>query len=74
MALNKEERKKLDDTHDAVLTLKTVLLGKDSDNGLVGDVKRNSRNIMKLSIAAAILAATLGGSAAGILKLLGGLL
>jgi len=45
MALNKEERKKLDDTYDAVIILKTVLLGKASDNGLVGDVKRNTRSI-----------------------------
>jgi len=61
MALNKEERKKLDDTHDAALTLMTVLLGRDSDNGLVGDVKRNTKNINKLYVALIGISLVIGG-------------
>ena len=61
MALNKEERKKLDDTHDAAITLMTVLLGKNSDNGLVGDVRRNTKNINKLYAALVGISLVIGG-------------
>ena len=61
MALNTEEREKLEETHDAVLILKTVLLGKDSDNGLVGDVKRNTKNINKLYAALIGISLVIGG-------------
>jgi len=61
VALNKEERKKLDDTHDAAITLMTVLLGKNSDNGLVGDVRRNTKNINKLYAALVGISLVIGG-------------
>jgi len=61
MALNKEERKKLDETHDTVIILKTVLLGKESDNGAVGDIKRNTRNINKLYAALVGISLVIGG-------------
>ena len=61
MALNKEERKKLDETHDTVIILKTVLLGKEGDNGAVGDIKRNTRNINKLYAALVGISLVIGG-------------
>ena len=39
MALNEDERKKLEETHDATIQIKTVLLGMNGDDGLVGEVK-----------------------------------
>ena len=38
-----KDREKLDETHDSVLKLKTVLLGTDGDNGVVGQVKENTK-------------------------------
>ena len=40
MALNKEERRQLNDTHEKVTKLSVVLLGADGDEGLVGEFKR----------------------------------
>ncbi len=48
MALTKDEREKLDRTHDTVIEIKTVLLGTDSDNGMVGDLKRLAKSHYKL--------------------------
>ena len=49
MALTKEERQKLDETHDSIIEIKTVLLGTDGYNGLVGDIKRNSQAILTIN-------------------------
>ena len=40
MALNQDEKEKLDETHDASIQVKTVLLGANGDDGLCGEVKR----------------------------------
>jgi len=40
MALTKDEKQKLDNTHDAVIQIRTVLLGANGDDkGLCGEVK-----------------------------------
>lgn len=49
MALTKEEREKLDKTHDRVAQIATVLLGTNGDDGLIGDVKINTRALMTLT-------------------------
>jgi len=40
MALTASEKKTLQETHDNGIKVKTVLLGVNGDDGLVGDVKR----------------------------------
>ena len=49
MALTEEERQKLNETHDSIIEIKTVLLGTDGYNGLVGDIKQNSQAILALN-------------------------
>ncbi len=45
-----ERDKKIEETHDTVLELKVVLLGRNSDKGLVGLVNSNTRKINRLNI------------------------
>ena len=49
MALTKDERELLQDTHDAQIQIRTVLLGVNGDEGLVGEVRHviNSHNKLK---------------------------
>lgn len=76
MALNKEERETIDNIKEAVIELKTVLLGTDGDNGLIGDVKRLGDSHFKLKQRFWILIGILAGSGIGggvaIDKFLGG--
>jgi len=65
MALTKEESRKLEETHDAVMQVKTVLLGANGDDGLVGEVKRVTRSHYNLKRVVWILIGFLAG--AGIL-------
>ena len=62
MALNKEERKKLDETHDTVIILKALLLGDRGDNGMVGDFKRLSKSHYNLRTRFWLLVGILAGS------------
>jgi len=48
MPLTKDERKKLDETHDTVNKLKTTLVGMNGDEGLVGDFKKVAESHYKL--------------------------
>ncbi len=48
MALTKEERQKLDETHDTVGKIKTVLVGLNGDEGLVGQVSEIGKSHYKL--------------------------
>ena len=72
MTLTPEELRKIDETHDTVITLKTVLLGANGNPGLVDQViantKRSSRNTIILT--AIIASGGLGGGIFGIIKLL----
>lgn len=72
MTLTIEERKKLDETHDTVIKLKTVLLGANGQPGLVdqviGNTKRSTRNTLILT--AIISSGGLGGGIFGIIKLI----
>jgi len=62
MALNKEEREKLDATYDLVKELKIILLGKNSDKGLMGDFLNVARSHWSLRRNFWILVAFLVGS------------
>ena len=70
--LTKDERQKLDETHDTVITLKTVLLGADGNPGLIDQVhsntKRSTRNT--IIIAGIIGSGALGGGVYGLIQLL----
>jgi len=56
--MNQDDRdKKIEETHDVVIQLKTVILGIDGDPGLVGLVYSNTRKINKITI---ILAGLIG--------------
>ena len=56
--MNQDDRdKKIEETHDVVIQLKTVILGIDGDPGLVGLVESNTRKINKITI---ILAGLIG--------------
>ena len=72
MATLEEIDKKLDRVENGVIELKTVLLGKNSDKGLVGQVNDNTRRINHntIIIAALIGSGVLGGSIVGLIKLL----
>lgn len=69
MALTKDERQKIDETHDAVLVLKTLLLGKNSDKGLVGQVWHNTKRINNLYLILASVGGA-GGVAGVVTKML----
>ena len=47
MAFTKEDQKKLDETHDTVIQLKTVILGTNSDKGLAGWVEELDRMVAR---------------------------
>jgi len=72
MTLTPEELRKIDETHDTVIKLKTVLLGANGNPGLVDQVlantKRSSRNTIILT--AIIASGGLSGGVFGIIKLL----
>ena len=75
MALTKEEREIINNTRDTVIELKAVLLGTDSDKGLVGTVTRIGNGHNRLTKAFWILVGILVGSgvlAVDKLGLLGG--
>ena len=72
MAYTKEDKEKLNETHEAVIKLKTVLLGANGDKGIVGQVNENTKKVNRNTI---ILAALLGsgvltGGGIGIAQLL----
>lgn len=48
MALTKEERETIEETKETVITLKTVLLGVNGDEGLVGELKMVKTNVNTL--------------------------
>ncbi len=54
--------------HDMIVEMHTVIF----KNGLLGQVKRNSRAINKLWIAVVLIASSVGGGAYGIVELLRG--
>ena len=68
------ENELLKETHDSVIEIKTVLLGKNGDDGLVGDFGRLSRSHYKLKqnfwilVAFLIGSGVLVGSLVGILR------
>jgi len=62
MALTKDEKGKLDETHDKVLKLSTVLLGTNGDNGLVGEFRRVAQSHFTLKRNFWILVGILTGS------------
>jgi len=79
MELTRELVDKIEKTHDTVLELKVVIVGKNSDKGLVGQVndtaKKVDDNTKKIHTDRIILAAILGsgligGGVAGLLQLL----
>ena len=66
--IDPEVRKKIDETHDTVIELKTVLLGANGDEGLVGDVHKviegieeNTKKINKLRVIVYVLIGILSG-------------
>ena len=61
MEFSQREADKIDETHDAVIVIKTVLLGKNSDKGLVGDVEDLKKGHGKLKKAFWLLVGTLPG-------------
>lgn len=61
MALNKTEKQLLDETHAGMIKIKTVLLGANGDNGICGDVARNSKAISNLKKTLYILIGVLMG-------------
>ena len=74
MALTKEERQKLDETHDTVIQLKTVLIGVNGQEGLVRKVEANSKRSTRNSIiiAAILGSGVLGGGIMGVIQLVSG--
>ena len=63
---------KLDRVENVVIELKTVLLGKNSDKGLVGQVDENTKKIStnRVILAAILGSGVLGGGVAGLVQLL----
>ena len=48
MALTKDERRKLDETHEGMGEVRTVLLGAKGDIGLVGEFRELAKSHYKL--------------------------
>jgi len=46
--LTEAEKKAIQETHDTVIQLKTILIGVNGDEGLVGEIKDLHRNHNKL--------------------------
>ena len=69
---NETDREKLDETHDTVITLKTVLLGTNGDNGVVGQVKDNTKRSHQNRIIIALFMGSglIGGSIFGVVQML----
>jgi len=69
-----KQSEKIDETYKIVTELKVVLLGKNSDKGIVGQVNSNTKKINRANIIIASIIGTgiLGGGAAGLVQLLGG--
>ena len=58
--------------HDMLMDIHTVLLGTNGQGGLYRQVKDNTKNINRIWIVLAVLAASVGGGTWGIVnKLLG---
>ena len=79
MATLKQIDEKLDRVENVMIELKTVLLGKNHDKGLVGQVEENTEQIVKIKGNYKTLVGILigsgiftGGAVAGLTKLLGG--
>lgn len=79
MATLEQIDEKLDRVENVMIELKTVLLGKNSDRGLVGEVENNTRDIGRIKGNYKTLVGILigsgiftGGAVAGLTKLLGG--
>ena len=68
----KQIDEKLDRVESVVIELKTVLLGKNGDKGLVGQVDDNCKSIshIKIILAAILGSGLLGGGFLGLIKLL----
>ncbi len=62
MALTKEERQIQQETRDTVIELKTILLGKDGDRGLVGVIYDTAQGHNKLKRNFWLLVGFLGGT------------
>ena len=62
MSLTKDEKRKQDETHEAVIELKTVMLGANGDDGLVGEVREIGKSHYKLKRNFWMLIAFLVGS------------
>ena len=62
MALTKDEKKMVQETHDDMIEIKAVLLGVDGANGLVDDVKHIASSHYKLRLRFWILIGILVGS------------
>ena len=73
MASLEQIDEKLDRVENLVIELKTVLLGKNSDKGLVGLVNEHNKKINRIAIFLALLLGSgiLGGGITGLIKLLG---
>ncbi len=74
MATLEQIDEKLDKVENTLIEIKTVLLGKNGDKGLVGQVQDHDKTIKTILIilAALIGSSVLGGSAFGVVKLLMG--
>ena len=62
MSLTKEERQIQQETRDTVIELKTILLGKDGDKGLVGVIYDTAKGHSRLKRNFWLLVGFLGGS------------
>ena len=75
--LTERELQAIQETHDIVIEIKTVLLGKNGDEGLCGDVKYLQKDHARLKQTVGILIGVLAGSGVitgatwGILRVLG---
>jgi len=72
MATLEQIDEKLDRVENTVIEVKTVLLGKNSDKGLCGQVDDNTKSIshIKIALAATLGSGALGGGIVGLVKLL----
>ncbi len=71
MDIDEKVIKAIEETHDTVIELKTVLLGKNSDKGLVGQVEEHEKKINRNTIilVAIIASGALGSGIVGLLNL-----
>ncbi len=74
MSLTKDEKEIITKTHDKVTELTAILLGSRGDNGLIGEVRRNTGGLNKLRRNFWLLVGVLAGSGvigAGIAQIMG---